>query len=404
MIELTMPALSPTMERGTLAKWLVAADDFVTAGDLVAEIETDKATMEFEAADEGFVAQLLFPEGSEDILVGTVIALLAEQKRVGLQAVAEQAEPAPPLLPIVVADASGVNTAAQVSPLAQRIAAISGIALDGLSGTGPNGKILKADLALQRFAPLAPTQPAQAVPSTAAHFPPPAEIPHEVVKLSAMRKTIAQRLTASKQQIPHFYLTARCNLDPLLELRSQLNADLASQGVRLSVNDLMLKAMAMALVAVPEANVQFGGDRLHRFSRADIAMAVAVDGGLVTPVIKGADSLSLCAIAQRARELAGLARDGCLAPQDYLGGSATLSNLGMFGIDEMVPVINPPQALILGAAAGLRLPWNVNGAIVLATVMSATASFDHRAIDGVTAALFMAAFKERIEQPLLILA
>ncbi len=226
----------------------------------------------------------------------------------------------------------------------------------------------------------------------------------ETVKLSGMRKTIARRLTESKQQVPHFYLTARCNLDPLLKLRSEINAGLEGRGVKVSVNDMLMKAMAMALIAVPDANVQFGGDVLHRYARVDISMAVAIEGGLVTPVIRGVDTLSLTAIATQAKALADKARDGKLAPEDYQGGTCSLSNLGMFGIDEMFPVINPPQALILGTAAGVKQPWNIDGELALATVMAATGSFDHRAIDGAAAARFMAEFRRLIERPMLILS
>ena len=234
--------------------------------------------------------------------------------------------------------------------------------------------------------------------------PPPEGVPVETVTLSTMRKTIARRLTESKQQVPHFYLTARCNLDPLLKLRVELNASLEARGIKLSVNDLLIKAMALALTQVPDANVQYGGDELHRFNRADISMAVAIDGGLITPVIRDAGSLSLSAIAQAAKALANKAREGKLMPEDYQGGTATISNLGMFGIDEMFPVINPPQALILGIGAGVEQPWKVNGDIALATIMSATGSFDHRAIDGAAAAEFMAAIKEFVENPMKLIS
>jgi pyruvate dehydrogenase E2 component (dihydrolipoamide acetyltransferase) len=218
-----------------------------------------------------------------------------------------------------------------------------------------------------------------------------------------MRKTIARRLTEAKQTVPHFYLTARCMLDQLLKLRSELNASLAARGVKLSVNDLLMKAMARALVQIPDANVQFGGNELHRFSRVDISMAVAIDGGLVTPIIRDVGSLSLSAIGQASKSLAAKARDGKLMPEDYQGGTASISNLGMFGIDEMFPVINPPQALIMGIGAGVEQPWKVDGQLGLATIMAATASFDHRAIDGAVAAQFMAAFRDHVEHPLLII-
>ncbi len=426
-VELKMPALSPTMEKGTLAKWLVKPGDSVKAGDLIAEIETDKATMEFEASEEGVVSQILVPDGSEDVAVGTVLALLAEEG-------AAVAAPAPVLEEAVSAIAGPVEEAApppaarapevrevtpsvppfpraqfadkvKVSPLAARVAQAKGIDLAAITGSGPNGRIVRADLGLPASiaAPAAPGPVSFAPAPAVAIAPPPEGVPLETVKLSGMRKTIARRLTEAKQTVPHFYLTARCNLDPLLKLRGELNEGLESRGIRLSVNDMLMKALAAALVAVPDANVQFGGDVLHRFTRVDISMAVAIDGGLITPVIKGVDTLSLSAIALKAKELATKARDGKLAPEDYQGGTCSLSNLGMFGIDEMFPVINPPQALILGTAAGIQQPWHVGGEIQLATIMAATASFDHRAIDGAIAAQFMKAFRELVESPMTIL-
>ncbi|WP_257557204.1 pyruvate dehydrogenase complex dihydrolipoamide acetyltransferase [Sphingobium sp. CFD-2] len=424
-IELKMPALSPTMEKGTLAKWLVKPGDAVKPGDLLAEIETDKATMEFEAVDEGRVASLVVREGTADVLVGTVIALLGESGGVDPEPVLEEAEPAiagpveaapmasdpAPAPPRPAPEAAAPRTRlspgerVKVSPLALRIAEAKGIDLDGIKGTGPNGRIVRADLGIGPLVAPRPDPVPQAIIAGAAPViaPPPAGVPVETVKLSSMRKTIARRLTESKQAIPHFYLTARCNLDPLLKLRGELNASLAQRGIKLSVNDMLIKALALALVEVPDANVQFGGEELHRFGRVDISMAVAIEGGLITPVIKGADTLSLSAIATQAKALAAKAREGKLTPEDYQGGTTSISNLGMFGIDEMVPVINPPQALILGVGAAVEQPWKVDGAICLATIVALTASFDHRAIDGAVAARFMAALRESIESPMLLL-
>lgn len=426
-IELKMPALSPTMEKGTLAKWLVAEGDLIKAGDTIAEIETDKATMEFEASEDGRVAQLVIPEGSGDVAVGTVIALLAADgdplpqppaEADPIEAERQNSSPSPEPLtahvqstePQEIAAPAGmplrIEADAKATPLAKRIAAAKGIALAGISGSGLRGKIIKADLGLQPIVVPARIAAQSAAPARAAPViaPPPAGVPVQTVKLSNMRKTIARRLSESKQTVPHFYLTARCNLDPLLKMRRELNATLEKRGIKLSVNDLLIKAMALALIEVPDANVQFGGDELHHFSRADISMAVAIDGGLVTPVIRGADSLSLSAIAEASKALAEKARAGKLMPDEYQGGTASISNLGMFGVDEMFPVINPPQALILGIGAGIEQPWKVATSIGLATVMAATGSFDHRAIDGAVAAQFMAAFRERVEEPLLLLA
>ncbi|MCB2072344.1 MAG: pyruvate dehydrogenase complex dihydrolipoamide acetyltransferase [Novosphingobium sp.] len=442
-IELKMPALSPTMEKGTLAKWLVAEGDTIKPGDPIAEVETDKAAMEFEAIDEGRVAKLVVAEGTADVAVGSVIAWLAEegedlpdpemaeatanslsfeagaakgsQETPNPQAVAEPDTSIPPVSATVAAGADPLSRTApaaskkpsegsvRATPLARRIAAAKGLSLEAITGSGPRGRIVKADLNLPPM--VAPSaQPAAAAVSTQIVAPPPEGVPVETVTLSTMRKTIARRLTESKQQVPHFYLTARCNLDPLLKLRVELNASLEARGIKLSVNDLLIKAMALALTQVPDANVQYGGDELHRFNRADISMAVAIDGGLITPVIRDAGSLSLSAIAQAAKALANKAREGKLMPEDYQGGTATISNLGMFGIDEMFPVINPPQALILGIGAGVEQPWKVNGDIALATIMSATGSFDHRAIDGAAAAEFMAAIKEFVENPMKLIS
>lgn len=425
-IELKMPALSPTMEKGTLAKWLVSEGDQINVGDLIAEIETDKATMEIEAQESGRIASLAIPAGSEDVPVGTVIALLADEseavtapvaKEPALAAVAPVVEmnaPAPAAglakphhAPETLVPRKRVSPAdrVRVSPLALRIADAKGIDLEGIVGTGPNGRIVRADLGIElKAAVKIPAPTAQPVPGPMAMVArPPTGVPVETTKLSLMRRTIARRLTESKQTVPHFYLTARCNLDPLLKLRQELNASLVARGGKLSVNDMLMKAMALALVDVPDANVQFGGDDLHRFSRVDISMAVAIDGGLITPIIRDVASLSLSAIAGASKSMVAKAREGKLLPDDYQGGTASISNLGMVGIDEMFPVINPPQALILGIGAGIEQPWKVDGAMALATIMAATGSFDHRAIDGATAAQFMAAFRERVENPMLII-
>nr|WP_087576175.1 dihydrolipoamide acetyltransferase family protein [Sphingomonas sp. CDS-1] len=415
-IELTMPALSPTMEKGTLARWLVKIGDTIRPGDIIAEIETDKATMEYEAIDEGVIASIAIADGSQDVPVGTIIATIAEAGESVAAPMSEVAEAAPEATAIVPAEAADESamepalnaiaelSAASATPLARRIATMEGISLSSITGSGPRGRIVKADLGLPSL--LAPTPAPQSAAPVAAAAPiydPPVGVPVETVKLSTMRKTIARRLTESKSHVPHFYLTARCNLHALLLLRGELNEGLTSRGVKLSVNDLLIKAMATAMAMVPDVNVQFGGEVLHRFSRQDISMAVAIENGLVTPVIQDAGSLSLSGIAQASRALAARAREGKLLPEDYQGGTASLSNLGMYGIDEMVPVINPPQALILGVAAGIEQPWIVDGQIALATIMAATASFDHRAIDGATGAQFMAAFRELVENPMQII-
>ncbi len=419
-IELKMPALSPTMEKGTLAKWLVKEGDAVRPGDLIAEIETDKATMEFEAIDEGVIASISVPAGTEDVAVGTVIALLTEAgeavaPRILDVAYAAAAAPmaaaqsfAPPPAPHATKEALASKVAAMAdksdvnaTPLARRIAAFKGLSLLGIAGTGPRGRIVKADLGLQPLivAP-APTQEVTNAPATAIVYAPPAGVPRETIKLSGMRKTIARRLSESKQSVPHFYLTVHCRIDALLNLRGELNASLSARGVKLSVNDMVIKAMALAMLREPDVNVQFAGEEMYRFDRVDIAMAVAIEGGLITPVIRNVASLSLSALAEQSKQLATKARDGKLLPDEYQGGTASISNLGMYGIDEMIPVINPPQALILGIGSGIEKPWKVDAGIALATIMTATASFDHRAIDGAAAARFIAAFRDLIEQPI----
>ncbi|MFZ2994977.1 pyruvate dehydrogenase complex dihydrolipoamide acetyltransferase [Sphingobium sp.] len=428
-----MPALSPTMEEGTLAKWLVKEGDTVSSGDLLAEIETDKATMEFEAVDEGIVARILVAEGSEGVKVGTVIAIIAEEGEdvaaaaAGGGDAAPKAEAAPkadPKADAVPAKADTAPAAApkpdavpakaassdrvKASPLARRLASAKGIDLGSVSGTGPNGRIVKADLDGAKQGSVAP---AAATPTAAAPTPaaPPAAaqdfgIPHEVVKLSGMRKTIARRLTESKQQVPHIYLTVDIQLDKLLKLRGELNAGLASRNVKLSVNDLLIKALGVALVQVPECNVQFAGDQMLQFQRADISVAVSIPGGLITPIVTDAGNKGVAAISTAMKDLAARAKDGKLKPEEYQGGTASLSNMGMFGIKQFEAVINPPQAMIMAIGAGEKRPYIVDDSLQIATVMSATGSFDHRAIDGADGARLMKAFKELIENPIGMLA
>jgi pyruvate dehydrogenase E2 component (dihydrolipoamide acetyltransferase) len=421
-IELTMPALSPTMEKGTLAKWLVKEGDTVKSGDLIAEIETDKATMELEAHEDGRIGRLLIAEGTADVAVGVALATLADldeanavpdaaPKAVEQNSTADVAiatPGAPVALPLVAkSPAKPLDSRASLfdrtlaSPLAHRIAHAGGNDLKALRGSGPNGRIMRADLGLPDLARGAPQASVGIMPTPdfTAQLPP-ADVPVETAKLSTMRRTIARRLSEAKQQVPHFYLTIRCDIDPLLRLRTEINAAISARGVKISVNDMMMKAMALALIDVPNANVQFGGDVLHHFSRVDISMAVAIDGGLVTPLIRNADTLSLSAIASESKRLAAKAREGKLLPEEYEGGTASISNLGMYGIDEMVPVINIPQALILGVGAGIEQPWKVDGQIALATIAALTASFDHRAIDGAAAAQFMTSLRNYIEMPM----
>ncbi|MBX3561284.1 MAG: pyruvate dehydrogenase complex dihydrolipoamide acetyltransferase [Sphingomonas sp.] len=431
-IELKMPALSPTMEEGTLAKWLVKEGDTVASGDVLAEIETDKATMEFEAVDEGTIAKIVIAEGTDGVKVGEVIALIAEEgedasaaaapapkteaKKEEPKAEAPAPAPAPKEEPKAEAPSPAPAPAAKsadgdrvkASPLARRLAEAQGIDLAGLSGTGPGGRIVKADIeSASGKAPAKAPEAAPAVTPSAAVAAPAAfdtEIPHEAVKLSNMRKTIARRLTEAKQTIPHIYLTVDVRLDALLKLRSQLNASLEARGVKLSVNDMLIKALAVALIEVPECNVSISGDQLFKYNRADISVAVSIPGGLITPIIQGANTKALSAIATEMKDLAARAREGKLQPHEYQGGTASISNMGMYGITQFDAVINPPQAMIMAIGAGEKRPTVIDDSLQIATIMSVTGSFDHRAIDGADGARLMQTFKKLVEDPMGMLA
>ena len=423
-IELKMPALSPTMEEGTLSRWLVKEGDSVSSGDLLAEIETDKATMEFEAIDDGIVTKLLVAAGTDGVKVGTVIAMIqgededaAPAPKSTAPAAAREASKTvevgskPIETPITISKAdvqkqSSGDERIIASPLAKRIAVNKGLDLTSVKGSGPNGRIVKADV--EAFAG------GVSVPSTVHNSPPlplPAphaaidtDIPHEVIKLSNMRKTIARRLTESKQQVPHIYLTVDVRLDALLKLRGELNASLEARGIKLSVNDMLIKALALALVQVPKCNVSFAGDNMLQYARADISVAVSVPTGLITPIITDAANKSLSKISTEVGELAARAKEGKLQPHEYQGGTASISNMGMMGIKQFDAVINPPQGMILAVGAGEKRPYIVDDALAIATVMSATGSFDHRAIDGADGAMFMKVFKELVEKPLGLVA
>ena len=417
-ITIKMPALSPTMEEGTLAKWLVKPGDKVASGDILAEIETDKATMEFEAVDEGVIVSIDIAEGTEGVKVGTIIATIAgEDEPARPAAVANQvavSAPAP-----VVAGPAPTAVAAQpkmaagsrviASPLAKRLAAERGIDLAGVKGSGPNGRVVRADLELRADLEAAPTAVTAPAPAAAGAVVAPVAvpdfgIPYDAAKLNNVRKTIARRLTEAKQTIPHIYLTVDVRLDALLALRGQINAALAAQGIKLSVNDLLIRALAKALAQCPKCNVSYAGDELRTYRRVDISVAVAAPSGLITPIIVDAAAKSVSAIAAEMKALAAKARDGKLQPHEFQGGTASLSNLGMFGIKQFDAVINPPQAMILAVGAGEARPWVIDGALGVATVMSATGSFDHRAIDGADGAELMQAFKALVENPLALVA
>ena len=427
-LEILMPALSPTMEEGTLAKWLVAEGDRVQSGDLLAEIETDKATMEFEAVDEGVIGKLLVAEGTANVKVNSAIAILLEEGDAADATVspAQSAAAAAPLTheaSAVDAPAATAAPAAAVSndgtrifasPLARRIAADQGLDLAKITGSGPKGRIVKADVsgapataAVSAPPPMA-AAPAASLPSSASTASVEALYQgrsYKAVPLDGMRRVIADRLTEAKQTIPHFYLRRDIQLDTLLKLRSEVNAGLEARGVKLSVNDFIIKACAMALQSVPAANAVWAGDRVLQMEASDISVAVAIEGGLFTPVLQDADSKSLSKLAVEMKDLAARARSRKLAPHEYQGGSFSISNLGMMGIDNFDAVINPPQGAILAVGAGKKRPVvSDDGTLSVATVMSVTMSVDHRVIDGALGAELLDAIVNNLEHPLSMLA
>jgi pyruvate dehydrogenase E2 component (dihydrolipoamide acetyltransferase) len=429
-IEILMPALSPTMEEGTLAKWLVKEGDTVSSGDVMCEIETDKATMEFEATDEGVIGKILIADGTEGVKVNTPIAVLLEDGEskddIGAASAPAAAAPAPAAQeaasPAAAASAapsapkSGDGTRIFATPLARRIAADKGLDLSQVKGSGPHGRIIKADVEglsksdAPKAAAAAPTATA-AKPALAAG--PSAEAvmkmyegrQYEEITLNGMRKTIASRLTEAKQSIPHFYLRRDIQLDALMAFRADLNKQLEPRGVKLSVNDFIIKACALALQTVPDANAVWAGDRILKLKPSDVAVAVAIDGGLFTPVLKDSENKSLSALSAEMKDLATRARDRKLAPHEYQGGSFAISNLGMFGIDNFDAVINPPHGAILAVGAGVKKPVvGKDGELAVATVMSVTLSVDHRVIDGALGAQLLSAIKDNLENPMTMLA
>ncbi|KZY04734.1 MULTISPECIES: pyruvate dehydrogenase complex dihydrolipoamide acetyltransferase [unclassified Sulfitobacter] len=458
--EILMPALSPTMEEGTLAKWLVKEGDTVSSGDLLAEIETDKATMEFEAVDEGTVGKILVAEGTEGVKVNTPIAVLLEEGE-SADDIASGGDDAKPkddaadksshAEPAGASDkteptagygrgetdatpkqGSGGTSGSEgksadkgerifASPLARRIAADRGLDLKDIEGSGPHGRIVKSDVenaeprkegapakdsgkaADEKAAPV--VAPAKAGPTAESIIKMYEGRDFEEVSLDGMRKTIASRLTEAKQSIPHFYLRRDIQLDALMAFRSDLNKKLEARGVKLSVNDFIIKACALALQSVPEANAVWAGDRILKLTPSDVAVAVAIEGGLFTPVLRDADAKSLSALSAEMKDLATRARNRKLAPQEYQGGSFAISNLGMFGVENFDAVINPPHGAILAVGAGVRKPVvDDAGEVKVATVMSVTLSVDHRVIDGALGAELLNAIKDNLENPMIMLA
>jgi len=410
-----MPALSPTMTEGTLARWLKHEGDRISAGDVIAEIETDKATMEVEAVDEGVLGKILVPDGTAGVKVNDPIAVLVEDGKASAPT-----PPAPPPKPAAApapaaaapAPAPHANGHADgerifASPLARRMAQQAGIDLHVLTGTGPGGRIVRADIeAFQKPAAAAPVAPAPVQAATP--MPPPLPrapitAPHDVVPLNGVKRVTARRLTEAKQTIPHFYVTIDVELDALLKLRSELNAKSPKDGAgafKLSVNDLLIKACAVALRRVPRVNASWSDDGIIQYHDVDISVAVSIPDGLITPIVRQADRKGLAAISNEAKSLIDRARAGKLKPEEFQGGGFSISNMGMYGVREFAAIINPPQAAILAVAAGEQRPVVRAGALAIATVMSCTISVDHRVIDGALAAEFLAAFKSIVEDPL----
>ncbi|OAN52881.1 pyruvate dehydrogenase complex dihydrolipoamide acetyltransferase [Paramagnetospirillum marisnigri] len=430
-VQILMPALSPTMTEGNLAKWLKNEGDAVKSGDVICEIETDKATMEFEAADEGVLGKILVPGGTSGVKVNQPIAvlLLDGEDASAITAASAPAKPSPtPSLPLPQAGEGGGAAASSplppagegpgvkavsgdrvfASPLARRIAKDANLDLKLVSGTGPRGRVVKVDVeAAIAAGPVAKSAPA-AAPAAPAPKPAPApavaspfEPAFEEIPNSSMRKVIARRLTEAKSTIPHFYLSIDCELDALLKVRADLNG--RSDAYKLSVNDFVVRAVALALKKVPAANASWGEDAIKRYTDVDISVAVATPTGLITPIVHHADHKGLAAISNEMKALAAKARDGKLKPEEFQGGGFTISNLGMFGVKDFAAIINPPQGCILAVGAGEQRPVVKNGALAIATVMTCTLSVDHRVVDGAVGAEFLAAFKKLIEDPLSML-
>ncbi|PRD42226.1 pyruvate dehydrogenase complex dihydrolipoamide acetyltransferase [Phyllobacterium phragmitis] len=441
-INITMPALSPTMEEGNLAKWLVKEGDKVTSGDVIAEIETDKATMEVEAVDEGTVAKIVIPEGTEGVKVNALIAILAEEGEDVAAAAkggdaaapakaeapkaedkttpaaetkaaepAKQEQPKAAPAPAAQADASRVFS----SPLARRIAKEAGVDIARVTGSGPHGRVVKKDVeaaisgGVAKAAPAGAAQPSAAKPmSDDAVLKLFEEGSYELVAHDGMRKTIARRLLESKLSIPHFYLTIDCELDALLALRAQINASAPLRktengevpAFKLSVNDLIIKATALALRDIPEANVSWTETNMVKHKHADVGVAVSIPGGLITPIVRRADEKPLSVISNEMKDMAKRARERKLKPEEYQGGTTSVSNLGMFGVKDFAAIINPPHATIFAIGAGEPRAVVKNGEVKVANVMSVTLSTDHRAVDGALAAELAQAFKRRIENPM----
>ncbi len=404
-ITILMPALSPTMTEGNLTRWFKNEGDAVAPGDIIAEIETDKATMEVESVDEGVMGKILVAEGTEEIAVNTPIAVLLEAGEdssalAGFEAAAAPAPkpaaapepaaaPAPAPQP-AAAPAAPSGQRVLASPLARRMAEQQGVDLAAVNGSGPNGRVVKADI--EGYAGGAPS--AAAAPAAAG------ETPYDLVPVNNIRKVVARRLTESKQQVPHFYLTVDCEIDAMLAVRADLNSRAKDGEFKISVNDVVIKAAAVALMEVPAANASWSDDGIKMYKQADISVAVAIDDGLITPIVRNANGKGLRTISDEMRDLSARAREGRLTPEEFQGGTFSISNLGMYGVKDFQAVINPPQGCILAVGAGEQRAIVKDGALAIATVMSCTLSVDHRVVDGAVGAEFLIAFKALIEDPL----
>nr|WP_312163742.1 pyruvate dehydrogenase complex dihydrolipoamide acetyltransferase [Brevundimonas diminuta] len=424
MTDILMPALSPTMEEGVLAKWHVKVGDTVSAGDVIAEIETDKATMEVEAVDEGEVLEILVPEGAEGVKVNTPIARLSGDavapapKKIEAPAEATKAEapkaeaPKPEAAPAPTAPKSDDGGRIFASPLARRLAAQAGLDLKTVKGTGPHGRIVKRDV---EAAGKGGAQPAAAATAAVAPAAEPRKalslaqmgIPdgsYDLIPLDGMKKAVARRMVDSVQNVPHFPLFIDCEIDQLMAVRAKVNKMLEPQGVKVSVNDFVIKAAALALKMVPEANASYTPEGIAMHHNADVSMAVAIDGGLITPIIRKAETKGLAQIATESKDLAKRARERKLKPEEFQGGTFSVSNLGMFGIKQFTSIINEPQGCIMSVGAGEQRPVVKDGQLAVATVMTVTLTCDHRVVDGATGARFLQAFKPLIEDPVAMLA
>ena len=428
MTDILMPALSPTMEEGVLAKWHVKVGDVVSAGDVIAEIETDKATMEVEAVDEGEVTDILVAEGTEGVKVNTPIARLKDEGRAAAPKAAAKTEEAPKASAPVVAEApkTPASTAPApaapksdngerifASPLARRIAAQNGVDLKSVKGTGPHGRIVKRDV---EGAPKGAAQPAVSTATAAATSgiePRKAQSlaqmgikdgSYDLIPLDGMKKAVARRMVDSIQNVPHFPLFIDVEIDQLMAVRAKVNKMLEPQGIKVSVNDFVIKAAALALKAVPEANASYTPEGIAMHHNADVSMAVAIDGGLITPIIFKAETKGLAQIATESKDLAKRARERKLKPEEFQGGTFSVSNLGMFGIKQFTSIINEPQGCIMSVGAGEQRAVVRDGQVVPATVMTVTLTCDHRVVDGATGARFLQAFKPLIEDPVAMLA